>query len=168
METKTYTVTVIADSDAFAAIMRFDPEAVIELDAVSDSIETYTITSVYPLDASLNDARGVIEWDIEPAEQTEYVCDFPPDDPEPPDAPRKFQDWDCWYHPTLGWQESKRIPKPITEISDYALTKLIDDPAESAMALSEWRRRYPRGVAATGGVKIWASFYDKLAQEQLK
>ena len=79
MNTYTYTVTVKPNSNAFAAIQRFDPEVLIELEANDEATETYTITSDYVLDPLLDAAPGLVEWDDEPA-----ACDFPPDDPEPP------------------------------------------------------------------------------------
>ena len=106
---------------------------------------------------ALDAAPGLVEWD------SDYVCDFPPDDPEPPDAPAKFQDWDCWQHPSTGWHETKRTPKTIDKISDFALTKLIDDPATAAVAAAEWRRRYPQGEASRTGTKFWARGYDAKA-----
>ena len=46
----TYTIAVKPESDAFAAIQRFDPDALIELEANDEVTETYTITSDYVLD----------------------------------------------------------------------------------------------------------------------
>lgn len=59
----TYTVTVRPNADAFAAILRFDPDAWIELETAAEDAETYTISSVYALDALLDAALGLIEWD---------------------------------------------------------------------------------------------------------
>ena len=154
----TYTVTVKPNANAFAAILRFDPEAVIELEDSDETAETYSITSDSVLDSLLDAAPGLVEWDDEPA-----ACDFPPDDPEPPEHPAKFQDWDCWQHPSTGWHETKRTPKTIDKISDFALTKLIDDPATAAVAAAEWRRRYPQGEASRTGTKSWARGYDAKA-----
>lgn len=160
----TYTVTVKPDSNAFAAIQRFDPEVLIELEDSDEAAETYAITSDFVLDVLLDAAPGLVEWDDAPAKSlSDYVCDFPPDDPEPPDAPAKFQDWDCWQHPSTGWHETKRTPKTIDKISDFALTKLIDDPATAAVAAAEWRRRYPQGEASRTGTKSWARGYDAKA-----
>lgn len=161
---KTYTVTVRPNSDAFAAIRRFDPEAAIELEVTSDTTETYTIASEYDLFSLLDDAPGVEVWD-EIIDTDLSDSDFPPDDPEPFNAPAKFQDWDCWQHPSLGWQESKRLPKSIEKISDYALTKLIDFSTTSEVAKAEWRRRYPNGGASRTGTKIWARGYDTKASQ---
>ena len=160
--TYTVTVTVKPMSGAFAAIHSFDPDAVIELETGDENAETYTINSIYLLHNLLDDAPGVIEWN----EQTADECDdFPPDAPEPPDAPRKFQDWDCWYHPTLGFQQSKRTPKPLTEISDFALTVLMagQDATDQTVAAAEWLRRYPEGPASRTGTKAWARGADEIA-----
>ena len=157
----TYTVTVKPNSNAFAAILRFDHEAVIELEDSNETAETYTIASDYALDSLLDNAPGLVEWDN--AIVADYACDFPPDDPEPLDAPAKFQDWDCWQHPSTGWHETKRPPKTIDKISDFALTKLIDDQVTAAVAAAEWRRRYPRGDASRTGTKSWARGYDAKA-----
>lgn len=156
----TYTIIVKPNSNAFAAILRFDPDAMIEFDHGDESAETYTITSQFPLDSLLDAAPGLVEWDDATSD-----FDFTPD-PEPPDAPAKFQDWDLFEHPSSGWREAKWPPKPINQVTDYALTKLIDapDPSTAATAAAEWRRRYPNGVAATGGVKIWAQGYDRKAK----
>ena len=154
----TYTITVKPESDAFAAIQRFDPDALIELEANDEATETYTITSDYVLDPLLDAAPGLVEWDDVPGH---YNCDFPPEDPEPPDAQTKFQDWDCWQHPSTGFQEAKRLPKTINKISDYALTKLIDD--NNPIAAAEWRRRYPKGPNSRAGTKMWARGYDEKA-----
>jgi len=59
---KPYTVTVKPMSDAFAAILLFDPDARIELESGDEAAETYTISSVYALDALLAAAPGLIEW----------------------------------------------------------------------------------------------------------
>ena len=59
----TYTITVKPESDAFAAIQRFDPDALIELEANDEATETYTITSDYVLDPLLDAAPGLVEWD---------------------------------------------------------------------------------------------------------
>ena len=59
----TYTVTVKPDSNAFAAIMRFDPEVLIELEDSDETTETYNITSDYALDNLLDAAPGLVEWE---------------------------------------------------------------------------------------------------------
>ena len=59
----TYTVTVKPDSNAFAAIQRFDPEVLIELEDSDEATETYTISSTHILDALLDAAPGLVEWD---------------------------------------------------------------------------------------------------------
>ena len=59
----TYTVTVKPDSNAFAAIQRFDPEVLIELEDSDEATETYTITSDYALDNLLDAAPGLVEWE---------------------------------------------------------------------------------------------------------
>lgn len=152
-----YAVAVKPMSDAFAAIQRFDPEAVIEIDRLEEDVEYYTIQTEFRIDALFDDNPGIIEWNV----VKDYDCDFPPDDPPTEPVPILYQDWDCWQHPSSGWHEAKRNPKTLDKISDYALTKLIDDPETAAFAAAEWRRRYPAGVAATGGVKIWARGYDE-------
>lgn len=161
---KAYSATVKPNSNAFAAIQRFDPEAVIELRDASEVAETYTITSEFDLFSLLDAAPGVDVWD-EYTDTEDYDCDFPPDDPEPPNAPAKFQDWDCWYHPTLGFQQSKRTPKPLTEISDFALTVLMagQDITDRVVAAAEWLRRYPEGPASRTGTKAWARGADEIA-----
>lgn len=58
----TYTVIVRPNADAFAAILRFAPDAWSELETAAEDAETYTINSVYPLDALLDAAPGLIEW----------------------------------------------------------------------------------------------------------
>ena len=62
----TYTVTVKPNANAFAAILRFDPEAVIELEDSDETAETYSITSDYVLDPLLDAAPGLVEWDDVP------------------------------------------------------------------------------------------------------
>lgn len=159
----TYTITVRPMSNAFAAIRSFDPNALIELDHAEEESESYTIISIYLLHNLLDDAPGVIEW----CDQTDDESDdFPPDAPEPPDAPRKFQDWDCWYHPTSGFQQSKRTPKPLISVSDFALIVLMagHDPTDRVVAAAEWLRRYPEGPASRTGTKAWARGADKLAR----
>lgn len=158
----TYTVTVKPDSNAFAAIRFFDPNALIELDQGDEKAENYTITSIYLLHNLLDNAPGIIEWNEQANDEFD---DFPPDAPEPPDAPRKFQDWDCWYHPTMGFQQSKRTPKPIGEISDYALTVILADQdiTDRVVAAVEWLRRYPEGPASRTGTKAWARGADEIA-----
>ena len=156
-----YEVTVKPNANAFAAIQRFDPSVLIELEANDENAETYTLSSAYVLDSHLDNAHGLVEWDN--AIVADYACDLPPDDPEPLDAPAKFQDWDCWQHPSTGWHETKRPPKTIDKIRDFALTKLIDDPVTAAVAAAEWRRRYPRGEASRTGTKSWARGYDAKA-----
>ena len=52
----TYTVTVKPNFNAFAAIMRFDPEVLIELEDSDEAVETYTITSECVLDSLLDAA----------------------------------------------------------------------------------------------------------------
>jgi hypothetical protein len=158
---KTYTVTVKPNSNAFAALMRFDLEVVIEFEHGDESAEVYTVASQFPLDTLLDAAPGLVGWDDAPSAADYNFDDFPPDDPEPPDAPAKFQDWTCFEHPSSGWHEAKWPPKPIEKVTDFALTKLIDDPATAATAAAEWRRRYPHGVAYYGGVAIWAQGYDR-------
>ena len=138
---KTYTVTVKPDSNAFAAILRFDPEAGIEFKFSDNETEMYTITSALVLDHLIETAPGLVEWDYAPSKPPEYDCDFPPDDPEPPDAPPKFQDWDLFEHPSSGWHEAKWPPKPIEKVTDYALTKLIDDPDPTTAATAAAVRR---------------------------
>ena len=59
----TYTVTVKTNSNAFAAIQRFNPEVLIELEDSNEASETYTITSEYVLDSLLDAAPGLVEWD---------------------------------------------------------------------------------------------------------
>ena len=59
----TYTVTVKPNANAFAAILRFDPEAVIELEDSDETAETYSITSDSVLDSLLDAAPGLVEWD---------------------------------------------------------------------------------------------------------
>ena len=58
----TYTVTVKPMSDAFAAILRFDPDAWVEFESGDEAAETYTINSEYALDALLDAAPGLIAW----------------------------------------------------------------------------------------------------------
>ena len=60
---KTYTVTVKPNRDAFAAILHFDSDAWVELESGDEAAETYTINSEYALDALLDAAPGLIEWD---------------------------------------------------------------------------------------------------------
>ena len=66
---KAYTVTVRPNADAFAAILRFDPDAVIELETADVDAETYTVNSAFSLDALLDAAPGMIEWDDAPAKE---------------------------------------------------------------------------------------------------
>lgn len=61
---KIYTVVVKPNSNAFAAIVRFDPEAVVELDGGDTETEIYTITSGSALDHLLDAVPGLIEWDV--------------------------------------------------------------------------------------------------------
>ena len=77
-----YEVTVKPNANAFAAIQRFDPSVLIELEANDENAETYTLSSAYVLDSLLDNAPGLVEWDN--AIVADYACDFPPDDPEPP------------------------------------------------------------------------------------
>ena len=59
----TYAVTVRPNADAFAAILRFDPDVRIELETAAEDTETYTISSVYPLDTLIDSAPGITTWD---------------------------------------------------------------------------------------------------------
>ena len=59
----TYTVTVKPNSNAFAAIQRFDPNVLIELEDSDETAETYTVSSELTLDALLDAAPGLVEWD---------------------------------------------------------------------------------------------------------
>lgn len=58
-----YEVTVKPNSDAFAAIQRFDPEVLIELKDSDENAETYTLSSAYVLDSLLDNAPGLVEWE---------------------------------------------------------------------------------------------------------
>ena len=60
---KFYTVTVKPDANAFAAILRFDPSVMIELEDSDETAETYSITSELTLDSLLDAAPGLVEWD---------------------------------------------------------------------------------------------------------
>jgi hypothetical protein len=150
----TYTVTVAPNSDAFAAIRRLDPDALIEFESGDTQFEHYTINTNFDLQRLLDAETGIQVWDC----SLDEVADFPP---RPPILGEKFQDWDCWDHPSLGFQRVKRPPAPIERISDYALTILIDE--NSVAAAAEWRRRYPQGAASRAGTKVWARGYDEKA-----
>ena len=51
-----YEVTVKPNANAFAAIQRFDPSVLIELEANDENAETYTLSSAYVLDSLLDNA----------------------------------------------------------------------------------------------------------------
>ena len=73
MNTYTYTVTVKPDSNAFAAIQRFDPEVLIELEDGNETAETYTISGNYVLDQLLDEAPGLIEWEKTTQEEVVWL-----------------------------------------------------------------------------------------------
>lgn len=82
---KTYAVTVKQNSDAFAAIRRFDPEAVIEFENGCVDLEYYTITSEYDLHHLLDAETAIQDWDV--AEADSYNADFPAEDAPPHHPP---------------------------------------------------------------------------------
>ena len=60
---KIYTISIRPNANAFAGILIFDPDCWIELETITENIETYTVSSVYTLDALIDAAPGIVEWD---------------------------------------------------------------------------------------------------------